>query len=246
MGEMRLWNGSEFQLLRFLGRHRTELDRAILRNTNINPDLDYRLDWVDFWYGKDSVFDVELTGPDFLYNEINNPDDLEKKWTDYWPQTGTPQCWDAVINCTPIIPDSKKSDKWVIVEAKAHLGELESSSQAGTESREKIAKAFKKTQERFGIKTNNSWFDKYYQLANRLAFINFMLSNNIEVSLLNIYFIDGWPDEKEKNVSSKEIWMEKIKEEYDYLGINENTKTYISEIFIDCNGNRIKMGKKMS
>jgi hypothetical protein len=237
MGEMRLWNGSEFQLLRFLGRHRDELDREILKNTNINPDLDYKMEWVDFWYkGKDSIFDLELTGADFLYNEIKNPDELAKKWADYWPQTGTPQCWDAVINCTPIIPNSNKSDKWIIVEAKAHLGELESSSSAGTESKEIIEKAFDKTKERFGIKTGNSWFDKYYQLANRLAFINFMLLNDIEVSLLNIYFIDGWPDDNGKNVSSKEIWEEKIKEEYDYLGINENAKKHISEIFIRCKG----------
>jgi hypothetical protein len=236
MGKMRLWNGSEFQLLRFLGRHRTELEREILRNTNINPDLDYKMEWVDFWYSKDSVFDVELTGPDFLYNEKSiDADDLDKKWKNYWPQTGTPQNWDAVLNCIPLLP-TKKSEKWVIVEAKAHLEELESSSQAGTESRKIIAKAFEETKERFEIKTENSWFDKYYQLANRLAFINFMLSNNIEVSLLNIYFIDGWPDDTGKNVSSREIWKEKIKDEYNYLGLNGNTNKYISEIFIRCKG----------
>ena len=237
MGEMRLWNGSEFQLLRFLGRHRTELEREILRNTNINPDLDYQMEWVDFWYStKDSIFDVELTGPDFLYNEkLIDVDGLSEKWKNYWPQTGTPQSWDAVLNCIPLFP-TKKPEKWVVVEAKAHLEELESSSQAGTESRKIIAKAFEETKEHFGIKTENSWFDKYYQLANRLAFINFMLSNNIEVSLLNIYFIDGWPDDTSKNVPSREIWEEKIKDEYKYLGLNGNTNKYISEIFIRCKG----------
>lgn len=237
MAEMRLWNGSEFQLLRFLGRHRIELEREIQKNTNINPDLEYKMEWVDFLYAKNSTVDVELSGLDFLCNNKSiDTDKLAEKWGNYWPKTGHPQNWDAVINCIPISPNSKKFDKWVIVEAKAHLGELESLSKARMEGREIIAKAFEKTQERFGIKTKNNWLDKYYQLANRLAFINFMLSNNIEVSLLNIYFIDGWPDDIGINVSSREIWEEKIKEEYTYLGINETAKKYISEIFIKCKG----------
>jgi len=231
--KMKLWKGSEFQLLRFLGRHRNELDREILRNTNINPDLDYNMDWQDFDYYIDTTFDAEPAGIYFIdYLEL--PDGVTEKWEEYWPQTGNMQNWDAVIECRQVVPNSEKHDKWVIVEAKAHLNELESSSQAGTKSREIISKAFKETQERFGIKTQNSWFDMYYQLANRLAFINFMLSNNIEVSLLNIYFINGWPEDTTKNVVSKEVWEEKIKDEYDYLGINKNAKKYISEIFIDC------------
>jgi hypothetical protein len=233
MGEMRLWNGSEFQLLRFLGRHRKELNSLILKDTTINVDLDYNMEWQDFLYKIDTPFDAESFGIYFM-DYLEQTDKLRENWKKYWSQTGTQQNWDAVIECRQIIPNSGKPDKWVVVEAKAHLAELESSSQAGTGSRDIIAKAFKETQERFGIKTQNSWFDKYYQMANRLAFLHFMLSNNIEVSLLNIYFINGWPDEPALNVANKEIWEEKIKDEYDYLGINENVKKHISELFIDC------------
>jgi hypothetical protein len=61
-----------------------------------------------------------------------------------------------------------------------------------------------------------------------------MLDNGIEGSLLNIYFINGWPDEDDKNVKSSKEWKDKIDDEYTYLGINDAAKKYISEIFVDC------------
>jgi hypothetical protein len=124
--------------------------------------------------------------------------------------------------------------KWIIVEAKAHVGELKSDCQAKNESLNIINRAFEKTQKRFNISTQNRWSKEYYQLANRLAFINFMLANEIRCSLLNIYFINGWYKDADKNVLDKKTWEEKIDAEYAYLGINENAKEYISEIFVEC------------
>jgi hypothetical protein len=114
---------------------------------------------------------------------------------------------------------------------------MESSSGAGEESREIINKAFKATRERFGIQIKNSWLKKYYQLADRLAFVNFMLENGLQCSLLNIYFINGWPDYPEKNVTDKAAWRTKIDDEYAYLGLTDEAKKYIEEVFIDCSVN---------
>lgn len=232
--KMKLWNGSEFHLLRYLGRHRNELNKSILRNTNINSDLDYDIDWLDFGFWENSVFDAEYTGINFLVSDPKTYDKVAKEWIKYWPQTGNCQNWDAVIHLTPLVPKSNKIEKWVVVEAKAHLGELKSSTGAGQKSKTIIENAFNETKDFFGIKTKNNWLDNYYQLANRLAFIHFMQKNNVDVSLLNIYFINGWPNDMEKNVSSKKMWETKIKEEYNYLGINQKAKNYISEIFLDC------------
>jgi len=233
--KMKLWNGSEYHLLRYLGRHRNELNSKILKNTNINNELDYDMEWLDFGFFQDTVFDAELTGVDFLiHSNARIYDKVLKEWKKYWPQTGNCQNWDGVIHLNPLVPKSKKMEKWVVVEAKAHLGELGSSSGAGHKSRAIIENAFNETKEFFGIKTKNDWLDNYYQLANRLAFIYFMQKNNIDVSLLNIYFINGWLNDKEKNVSSQKIWEEKIKEEYNYMGVNQKAKNYISELFIDC------------
>jgi hypothetical protein len=241
MAEMGLGYGSEFQLLRFLGHHRHELERLILRDTNINSELDYDMDWLDFpKNNKRNSLDGEHTGIEFLDDNLKK--EISGKWKAYWPQTGNAPNWDAIIYCSPIVPDANLKDKWVIVEAKANLEELETDSGAGDVSKNIIDKAFDSTKQRFEIVSQNNWFEKYYQLANRLAFINFMLENGIETSLLNIYFINGYVKRdfatneilEDKSVKNIFEWRKKIDEEYAYLGINDNAKKYISEIFVDC------------
>jgi hypothetical protein len=232
MAEMGLGYGSEFQLLRFLGHHRNELEQYILQHTKINENLEYSMEWLD--YPKDDKrksLDGEHTGIDFLDKKIKTR--ISENWKKYWPQNG--QKWDAVIYCSPIVPDTNLKDKCIIVEAKAHLKEgIEKGSDAKDEkSIKKINDAFEATQKRFEIKTQNDWKKKYYQFANRLAFVNFMLDNGIECSLLNIYFLNGWPN-KPENVLEINAWKELINAEYSYLGINDIAKKYISDIFVAC------------
>ena len=67
-----------------------------------------------------------------------------------------------------------------------------------------------------------------------LEWLDYPKDNNIKCSLLNIYFINGWAKNSENNVLTIDTWKEKINEEYKYLGINNNAKKYISEIFVEC------------
>jgi len=232
MAEMALGYGSEYQLLRFLGHHRNELEQCILKQTKINENSGYSMKWLD--YPKDikrKSLDSEYVGLGFLDKKI--ADKLSNNWQKYWPKNGPN--WDSIIYCSPVNPSSKLVDKWIVVEAKAHLKELESSSKVeDEESKILIEKAFEETKKHFNIKSQNNWLKKYYQLANILAFINFMLNNGIQCSLLNIYFINGWNKNTSKNVTSIEMWKEKILDEYLYLGINHEAKKYISEIFVNC------------
>jgi len=232
MAEMGLGYGSEYQFLRFLGHHRKELERCILKQTKIDENLEYSIEWLDYPNDpKRKSLDGEHIGLDFLDKELKKK--LLGNWNKYWPKNAPN--WDAIIYCSPINPNSSLKDKWIIVEAKAHLKEMESNT--GVEdkkSKKQIEEAFEATQKRFNIKAKNSWLHKYYQLANRLAFINFMLDNGIQCSLLNIYFINGWPNKPEKNVTSIETWKEKIRDEYSYLDINNEAKKHISEIFVSC------------
>ena len=231
MAEMRLGYGSEYQLLRFLGHHRNELEQYILKQTKINENREYSIDWLD--YPKKEAQDGEYVGLDFLNNELKKK--LTGNWKKYWPQTGMPPNWDGIIYCSPVVPNSSLEDKWIIVEAKAHLKELDPPSGVKSkESKKQIEEAFEQTQKRFNIKAKSSWLNKYYQLANRLAFVNFMLDNGVQCSLLNIYFINSWPNDPEKNVTKIETWKEKIRDEYSYLDINNEAKKYISEIFVSC------------
>ena len=232
--EMGLGYGSEYQLLRFLGHHRQELESYILKNTNINENLLYHMEWLDF--PKDNTrksLDGEYTGIGFLPDTLKNK--VSNNWKKYWPKKS--QNWDAILYCSPIVPKSKLEDKWIIVEAKAQLKELDSPCKAESEkSIKQIETAFEATQKRFNIKTKDSWLKQYYQLANRLAFVNFMLDNGIQCSLLNIYFLNGWSKKPENNVLKIGDWKKAIQAEYSYLGINDNdeVKKYISEIFVEC------------
>lgn len=235
MAEMGLGYGSEYQLLRYLGHHRIELNNVINSNTRLSGEIQ----WLDF--PKDTTrlsLDGEYITIDFLHDKISEKAfaALKSKWKNYWSPSGTQPNWDGVF-----LHRKDNEEEWIIVEAKAHLGEIKSSTKASLNPN--IQNAFIETQNRFGIK-NEHWFGEYYQLANRLAFINFLLENNINASLLYIYFINGYEKQQLKNrktisVESKSVnkqidWEKAIEQEYIDLGINEKAKKYISNIFIDC------------
>lgn len=231
MAEMGLGYGSEYQLLRYLGHHRNELNRNIRDNTRLKGELI----WLDFPKDESRLsLDGEYIGLEFLRDYISQLkfENLKSSWKTYWSSKGTLPNWDGII---------LNNEEWIIVEAKAHLGEIESKTESA--SNQNIQNAFRRTQERFNI-SNNNWFGKYYQLANRLAFINFLLDNGISASLLYVYFINGY--EKCKLYEGKKItienkcikeqieWENAIKDEYKELGVNDNMEQYISKIFIDC------------
>jgi hypothetical protein len=231
--KMGLGYGSEYQLLRFLGRYRELFLKEIQKNIKFKGKLEI----LDFPVNKNLLLDNEFTDIKFLDDKKRN--ELSDKWNKYWPQTGNAQNWDAVFF---------HADEYILVEAKAHLEELKSDCKANNnESINKIEKAFAATKQRFLIDSNNSWTKKYYQFANRLAFLNFMLDNGIKCSLLNIYFINGYEKKgrdknndpiivEDKSVKTEEEWGAEIKEEYKYLGISNNDEVlkYISEVYIDC------------
>lgn len=235
MAEIGLGFGSEYQLLRYLGHHRNELYKTIRKNTRLKGELI----WLDFPKDKNKLsLDGEYKGVEFLRTEIEpfTFKELQDNWKKYWSTDGNQPNWDGVI-----IHKNGDDKEWIIVEAKAHLKEIESKTDSG--SNQNIQNAFVKTQKRFEICSNN-WFGKYYQLANRLAFVNFLLDNKVNASLLYIYFLNGYEKRKlqsrkieiieNKSVEKTEEWEKAIKEEYIELGINNNAKQYISKIFIDC------------
>lgn len=65
MGQMAIGNGSEFHLLRWLGRHRNEFDERIKQELHTD-----NISWLDFDFDKEkTITDKELTGISFLNNE---------------------------------------------------------------------------------------------------------------------------------------------------------------------------------
>jgi len=228
MAKLGLGYGSEFHLMRFLGRHRNDLDSLILK------EIDYQnknIEWKDFLYDqKLEIPDREYIGIEFLKNE-ENYSLINDKWKDLWPSNNHAQNWDAI---------AKIDNEWLLIEAKAKKDEIISSSQASSDSLKKIKKEMDKLKKDYYIKSSNDWTKKYYQKANRILFFNFLKENNIQAKLVFVYFISGYlKNGIQEGVVSRNEWLSIIKEQDAYLGIQDNhlLKKHIVNVFIDVYGN---------
>ena len=228
--------GSEFHLMRYMARYRNKMNDII--NNEIMGQI---VEWLDFIPGceynpenpaKVILPDNEWEGLDFL-KETDNENVLEK-WNDYWPQNGKSQNWDAIAKAKI---DNRKT--WIIVEAKAHTDETKSECNAiSLESIQMIDKAFKETKQAFGITSENDWKKTYYQYANRMATLHFLLENDIPAKLLFIYFFGDKHQHLTKGSicpNNEKGWHSSIEEQRIYLGLSKEImkKKGIHEIFLN-------------
>lgn len=202
--------GSEWHLLRFLGYHRDDLNRRVEEAIGGGRVLD----WLPLRYETDRdrierhplspvldpktgqhvrrprILDAELKGVGFL-----PPDDLTRvrqPWSDYWPQRGNIPNWDAVGR-----GEVAGDLHWLLVEAKSHVKEIISRCGASERGgRGKIRDAFKSTAVHMGLDVDvERWMNPYYQYANRLAVLSFLIRQGIKAKLLFVYFLgDKFPE----------------------------------------------------
>lgn len=139
----------------------------------------------------------------------------------FWPARG-PQ-WDAL---------GVNGNKFVLVEAKAHLAEMKSSCAAGPKSRQQIEKAFKQVCDDLGFADPARWVDDYYQLANRIAHLWFLRQHGVDAHLLLIGFIN---DEEMRGPKKPEEWRSEYKRVESVLGISPGhaLSAYIHHVFPD-------------
>jgi hypothetical protein len=172
--------GSRWHLRRYLAYHRAKLSDYVLAQTGGD-----NLEWLDFpfsdksgrpWYG-----DREWVGLDFIDDTV-----VQELWSRFWPRHGNAQNWDAIARL-----QKDGESEWVLLEAKAHIGELNSFCGAKNEkSLELIRTALTETMKVVGAqKPLNDWLYGHYQYANRLATLHFL--NNlckIPACLVMLYF----------------------------------------------------------
>lgn len=121
-------------------------------------------------------------------------DDLAPALAAFWPARG-PQ-WDAL--------GVTGTGKVLLVEAKAHVGELCSTgTQAGEASRVRISTALTDVAFSIGAKTLAPWTDVFYQLANRISHRWFLRRQGADAWLLLIDFVG---DSDVSGPSSSEAW----------------------------------------
>ncbi|MGE5480257.1 MAG: hypothetical protein ACM3U1_07485 [Chloroflexota bacterium] len=227
--------GSEWHMLRFLGYHRQYLIHKILSEVPAFQNRDFR--WIDQNFSTKN----ELHSQDCEHKDIEIYYDkkLNEAWKAYWPQSGNSQNWDAIARITV-----EGKTEYVFVEAKAHTEELKSSCGAkSSESVEKIKIACKETQKYFELNHVNSalWLQTYYQFANRLAFLHFLLKNDVKAHLLFIYFY-GDKNEKGNCPDTKAGWDESLEKMYSHFGVSSESfksdfNNRVHKVFVPTNPN---------
>jgi hypothetical protein len=215
MGKIGYGYGSEWHLLRYLGYHRTDLSQRVLAEVSGDEIL-----WLDFPFtsiNKPLLDDREFIGLEFITN-----DTVQSRWKEFWPQTGNAQNWDAVAQV-----QINGQTEWLLVEAKAHVGELQSKCGAThPKSIRKIAAAMQKTSIAFGNQTQpiDYWLKPYYQYGNRLAVLYFLMREcdpPIPTRLLFIYFYGENMSGNECPQSEGE-WQPTVQKMESWLGINKS------------------------
>lgn len=157
-----------------------------------------------FWDGRFSNKD------DSFWQELKRP----SNYNTYWPKGGPH--WDGIA----ILTKNDGSKTLLLIEAKAHKGEINSNSRATSESLEVIKKRLQKIQKDSGLKDDVDWTKRYYQFANRLAFLLFLQDKGTDVSFVYILFAND-PYWNEKDKTTIEDWNKVLKKEREYFGITE-------------------------
>ena len=147
------------------------------------------------------------------------------KLKDFWPARG-PQ-WDALGGIG--------NEIYLLVEAKAHVSEIISSSQAKSPiSKTLIKKSLDKTRKYLGLKPQLDLTQGFYQYANRLAHLYLLrVLNDIPAYIIFVYFIN----DHTHIPTSKAEWTGALQLMHSYLG-NHNHKLskYVIDVFIDLKG----------
>lgn len=256
MGKIGYGYGSECHLLRWMGRHRNQLDCAVREALEI-PKAE--VEWLDFTFNPSNQWaDEELKGVDFLLNEPGGSD-IVRTWKEFWPdpRAGQPtrqgiHSWDAVGRIH--LPGEGK--EWLLVEAKANetefLGSKHTACQAGARSRAKIIKALEKTAVAMQVSKadNEIWLEPgCYQLANRLATLHFLLNHAQpcqQTRILFIYFTKdshrGWTCP-----STVDEWRKLIVSRLSHMGIGPKHafSSRVHHLFLDVKSDHYDVGLKV-
>lgn len=193
--------GSKYQLLRMLGWHRNAFNKAISEAANVDDDIN----WLDFRFN--DCEDKELLNFDFIK-------ELKDDWRNYWACGSSGLNWDAI--------GITKDGTYILVEAKAHVCELKSSSGGSSASKEKNNLVMKALMEENGVKKRvSAWNNDCYQLANRLVALDYLTKKKgYKGKLVYVLFEHGYEFNSYSNKSaSKEDWEKAIKEEFEKAGI---------------------------
>ena len=228
MGQLNAKYGSELHLLRWLGLHRDDLTKKVEDKTGITD-----VKWMQFEFSNGGQkYDAELRKLNFLESC-----DYERVLSMYFNPINPN--WDAVA-----IGKRNGHKCYVLIEAKAHSGEIADDSMHGGESHDAIRDVLASTaKEITGVENlGNVWIGKYYQMANRLYVQKILEDCGIDSIQVNIYFCGDRHDGVNCPVD-KSGWADAIGDEISELKLDTDKATvfmdrHYRELYIDVCSNR--------
>jgi hypothetical protein len=257
MGTIGSGYGSEWQILRFLGRHRqfwNQMITELLTEDGVRGIA--RIDWCEFPFSAEtSTHDQELKGMDFL------EESKRVTWKQsFWPDASAPdvdrdgiQSWDAVGRL--YYTDSPQGE-WLLVEAKAHESELFASlpCRAGGDRRAMITTSLKLTFLAMGCaeadwgSRRDAWLATgNYQIANRLASLHFLRHVVRQPArLLFVYFLNDRLEGKQCPATARP-WIKHLLQMYGNMGIpfEHSFRPFVHYLCVDVrNGQRCSLVAK--
>jgi hypothetical protein len=229
MGKIGCGYGSEWHLLRYLGYHRSYLSQKVKEATG-----SHSVHWLDIPFSKTNIplqQDREFKGMGFIQDTS-----VRSAWKLFWPQSGNAQNWDAIATAS-----IDNQHEWLLVEAKGHLKEMNSTCGASGPSRQKIRLALEQTSRAVGnrLQPMDNWLSPYYQYANRLAALHFLRNvckPAIKARLLFVYFC-GDPHKYADCPKTEQAWMPDLQKMSNHLGIDKGCTLmqYMHRLFLPVN-----------
>jgi hypothetical protein len=202
--------GSEWHLLQHLGRRRSAFTALVETRTGCEG-----IAWLDHEVSRDDEANRltlrEIVGLEFLGAE----DPARSAWERLWPQSGNVHNWDAV--------GQSMAGTWILLEAKAHVGELKSHCAAtSAKSLQRIREILDDTRRELRVDGAGDWTKDYYQHCNRVALLHCLLKNGIDARLVFVYF---WGDRKDLGKAgrvcpaSEAGWKDALEAQERHVGI---------------------------
>ena len=175
------------------------------------------IDWVspigiDEWAEyRDGSF-LNKVGCDRLVSELSH----------FWPANG-PQ-WDGL--------GRGPRHTIFLLEAKAHVSEMDSNCHASAGSRFLIQQSLSQAKTAYGAKPDADWLTGYYQYANRLAHLHFLRRHGVPAWLGFVYFLN---DEDMSGPQTSAGWQHDLGLVHEHLGLSSFKQIPgVVDIFVDC------------
>ncbi len=232
--------GSAWHLLRCLGWRRDLFSCTVAEQLGVT-----NVTWLDFPASAGSrlyptgapIRDDEWRRIDFIEDE-----EIRREYGGFWPGRGNQQNWDAIGRA-----DFGAGAEWLLVEAKAHPGEISGSGTGASEDggRPKIRDAFRAALGALGYPPDEAavraevWLTGYYQYANRLATLYFLRSRKqpIPARLVMLYFCGDEHPSTGSRPASRAEWQPYLTPIKNALGLcgSSELESRVHEVFVDVN-----------